>query len=71
MLARLCQDGIDLESLARCDEVKRPGQDHREKGSRTAQHRRIASLLTDMPELISDLNVPARGSAHAPGRRSR
>jgi error-prone DNA polymerase len=70
MLARLCQEGTDLESLARCDEVKRPGQDHREKGSRTAQHRRIASL-TDMPELISDLDVPARGSAHAPGRRSR
>jgi len=71
MLARLCQEGTDLESLARCDEVKRPGQDHREKGSRTAQHRRIASLLTEMPELISDLDVPARGSAHAPGRRSR
>jgi DNA-directed DNA polymerase III PolC len=71
MLARLCQEGTDLESLARCDEVKRPGQDHREKGSRTVQHRRIASLLTDMPELIGDLDVPARGSAHAPGRRSR
>jgi error-prone DNA polymerase len=71
MLARLCQEGTDLESLARCDEVRRPGQDHREKGSRTAQHRRIASLLTEMPELIGDLDVPARGSAHAPGRRSR
>jgi hypothetical protein len=50
MLARLAQDGADLESLARCDEVKRPGQDHREKGSRTVQHRRIASVLADMPE---------------------
>ncbi|MPZ57925.1 MAG: DNA polymerase III subunit alpha [Rhizobiales bacterium] len=71
LLARLAQDGTDLESLARCDEVKRPAQDHREKGARTSQQRRLASLLAEMPELISDLDVPARGSAHAPGRRGR
>jgi hypothetical protein len=26
-------------------------------------------LLTEMPELAGDLDVPARGSAHAPSRR--
>jgi hypothetical protein len=26
-------------------------------------------LLADMPELAQDLDVPARGSAHAPSRR--
>jgi error-prone DNA polymerase len=70
LLARLAE-GPALESLARCDEVKRPGQDYREKGGRGAGHRRRASLLTDMPDLISDLDVPARGSAHAPNRRAR
>jgi error-prone DNA polymerase len=70
LLARLAE-GPAVESLARCDEVKRPGQDYREKGVRSANHRRRASLLIDMPDLISDLDVPARGSAHAPNRRAR
>jgi error-prone DNA polymerase len=68
LLARLAE-GPAIESLARCDEVKRPGQDHREKGGRGVQHRRLVSLLTEMPELIGDLDVPARGTAHAPTRR--
>jgi error-prone DNA polymerase len=70
LLARLAE-GPAVESLARCDEIKRPGQDYREKGGRSADHRRLTSLLTDMPELIGDLDVPARGSAHVPNRRSR
>ncbi|MGP0089461.1 MAG: error-prone DNA polymerase [Xanthobacteraceae bacterium] len=67
LLARLAE-GPAVESLARCDEVKRPGQDQREQridGRRT----QLMHLLTEMPELAGDLDVPARGSAHAPSRR--
>jgi error-prone DNA polymerase len=70
LLKRLAE-GPPIESLARCDEVRRPGQDHREKGSRTMQQRRRAALLADVPELIGDLDVPAHGTAHAPARRGR
>jgi hypothetical protein len=27
-------------------------------------------LMKEMPELVSDLDVPARGSAHAPTRKA-
>jgi error-prone DNA polymerase len=32
---------------------------------------RLVRLMREMPELASDLDVPARGSAHAPTRRAR
>jgi error-prone DNA polymerase len=69
LLARLAE-GPAVESLARCDEVRRPGQDARGQSGKS-QHRRLMSLLDEMPDLISDLDVPARGSAHAPNRRAR
>jgi hypothetical protein len=31
---------------------------------------RLVALMREMPELVSDLDVPARGSAHAPTRRA-
>jgi error-prone DNA polymerase len=67
LLARLTQDLPPIESLARADAVKRP---HDENVDRRARGRRnpaqIAAPLLDT--LASDLDVPARGSAHAPSR---
>ncbi|MGE3159953.1 MAG: OB-fold nucleic acid binding domain-containing protein [Xanthobacteraceae bacterium] len=68
LLARLTQDLPPIESLARADAVKRP---HDENVDRRARGRRnpaqIAAPLLDT--LASDLDVPARGTAHAPSRR--
>ena len=67
LLARLTQDLPPIESLARADAVKHP---HDENVDRRARGRRnpaqIAAPLLDT--LASDLDVPARGSAHAPSR---
>jgi len=35
-----------------------------------AQNRRLLKLPREMPELAADLDVTARGSAHAPNRRT-
>ncbi len=69
-LARLADHGADIDGLARCDEVRRPIEDHREARSVGSRHNRLVALMREMPELISDLDVPARGSAHAPTRRA-
>ncbi|HKF10084.1 MAG TPA: error-prone DNA polymerase, partial [Xanthobacteraceae bacterium] len=70
LLARLTEDAPPIESLARADAVKRPHDenvDSRARGRRNPP--RIAALST-LPDLLaSDLDVPARGSAHAPARR--
>ena len=70
LLARLTEDLPPIESLARADAVKRP---HDENVDRRARGRRnpaqIAAPLLDEDTLASDLDVPARGSAHAPSRR--
>ena len=69
-LARLAEHGGDIDSLARCDEVRRPIEDQREARSLGSRHNRLVALMREMPELASDLDVPARGSAHAPNRRA-
>jgi error-prone DNA polymerase len=62
LLGRLAEEGTAIEGLARCDEVKRPGRDEREKqGPRRTP---LVGLLTEMPELFADLDVPAHGSHH-------
>jgi error-prone DNA polymerase len=62
LLGRLAEEGTTIEGLARCDEVKRPGRDEREKqGPRRTP---LVGLLTEMPELFADLDVPAHGSHH-------
>jgi DNA-directed DNA polymerase III PolC len=61
LLGRLAEEGTTIEGLARCDEVKRPGREEREK---QARHAPLVGLLTEMPELIADLDVPAHGSHH-------
>jgi error-prone DNA polymerase len=62
LLGRLAEEGTAIEGLARCDEVKRPGREEREKqGPRRTP---LVGLLTEMPELFADLDVPAHGSHH-------
>jgi len=69
-LARLAEHGGDIDGLARCDEVRRPVEDQREARSVGSRHNRLVALMREMPELASDLDVPARGSAHAPSKRA-
>jgi DNA polymerase III alpha subunit len=70
LLARLTENAPAITSLARADAVKRPHDeniDSRARGRRNAA--RIAAPA-ELPDLLaSDLDVPARGSAHAPCRR--
>jgi error-prone DNA polymerase len=62
LLGRLAEEGTTIEGLARADEVKRPGNDQRDKhGPRRTP---LVGLLTEMPELFADLDVPAHGSHH-------
>jgi error-prone DNA polymerase len=69
-LAQLAEHSGDIENLACADEVRRPAEDHREARV-IGRHRRLAQLMREMPELAGDLDVTARGSAHAPTRRAR
>ena len=71
LLARLTEDAPPIESRARADAVKRPHDenvDSRARGRRNPPRIAAPSHLPDL--LASDLDVPARGSAHAPARRS-
>ena len=69
-LTRLAAHGADIDALTRCDEVRRPIEDQREAHAAGSRHNRLGALMREMPELVSDLDVPARGSAHAPTRRA-
>jgi error-prone DNA polymerase len=69
-LAQLAEQGTDIEGLARADEVRRPIEDHREARASGGRQSRLVRLLQEMPELAGDLDVTARGSAHAPTRRA-
>jgi error-prone DNA polymerase len=69
-LARLAEHGADIDGLARCDEVRRPIEDQREARALGGRHNRLVALMREMPELAADLDVPARGSAHAPTKKA-
>jgi error-prone DNA polymerase len=69
-LARLAEHGAEIDGLARCDEVRRPVEDQREARLLGGRHNRLVKLMREMPELAGDLDVSARGSAHAPVRRA-
>jgi error-prone DNA polymerase len=71
LLGRLADHGADIDSLARCDEVRRPIEDQREAQALVGRHSRLVRLMREMPELAADLGVTAPGSAHAPSRRAR
>ena len=69
LLARLAEQGADIDSLTRADEVRRPVEDQREAHALGGRNR-LLRLLREMPELAADLDVPAPGSAHAPTRHA-
>jgi error-prone DNA polymerase len=71
LLARLAEHGAEIDGLARCDEVRRPIEDQREARLLGGRQSRLVRLMREMPELAGDLDVSARGSAHAPTRRAR
>jgi len=64
LLARLAETGTTIEGLARVDEVKRPGNDQREKEVRPGRKTALIRLLDEMPELVGDLDVQARATRH-------
>jgi DNA polymerase III alpha subunit len=71
LLARLAVDGTDIESPAHRDDARygrSDPHDPREFGGRRPP---IEVRFPQMATLASDLDVPARGSAHVPGRRQR
>jgi DNA polymerase III alpha subunit len=70
LLAQLAEHGADIDGLARCDEVRRPIEEMREARAQGGRESRLLKLMREMPELAADLDVTARGSAHAPTRRS-
>src|SRR5665811_2333664 len=69
-LAQLAEHGANIDSLARCDEVRRPIEDQREAREHGGRQSRSVRLIREMPDLASDLGVTAPGSAHAPTRRA-
>jgi error-prone DNA polymerase len=70
LLMRLTETGPEIESFARADAVKRPHDeaiDSRARGRRNPPRLAAPAQLPDV--LASNLDVPARGSAHNPARR--
>jgi len=70
LLAQLAEYSAEIDGLARCDEVRRPIEEQREARSTGNRRNRLVSLMREMPELAGDLDVSARGSAHAPTRKA-
>jgi error-prone DNA polymerase len=64
LLARLADSAATIDGLARCDEVKRPGNDQREQEVRPGRRSALIKLLDEMPELVGDLDVQARATRH-------
>jgi error-prone DNA polymerase len=70
LLARLTEDAPPIEALARADAVKRPHDENVDSRARGRRNPPRIAAPTQLPDLLaSDLDVPARGSAHAPARR--
>ncbi|MGB8103451.1 MAG: error-prone DNA polymerase [Pseudolabrys sp.] len=69
-LARLAEHGTEIDGLSRCDEVRRPIEEQREARLAGGRQNRLVRLMREMPELAGDLDVSARGSAHAPTQRA-
>jgi error-prone DNA polymerase len=70
LLARLTEDAPPIEALARADAVKRPHDENVDSRARGRRNPPRIAAPAQLPDLLaSDLDVPARGSAHAPARR--
>jgi len=70
LLARLADHGGEIEGLARCDDVRRPGN-MRDARSRDIQRPQLRSMLADVEQLASDLDVPANATRHVPSKTRR
>jgi len=70
LLGRLAEQGADIDSLVRADEVRRPVEEMREARRTGGRESRLERLIRDMPELAADLGVHAPGSAHIPLRNA-
>jgi error-prone DNA polymerase len=70
LLARLAEQGADIDSLTRADEVRRPVEEMREARRNGGRKSRLEHLIRDMLELAADLGVHAPGSAHIPLRNA-
>src|SRR5258707_2399292 len=69
LLARLTEDAPAIVSLARADAVKRPHDENIDSRARGRRNPPRIAAPAQLPDLLaSDLDVPARGSAHAPAR---
>jgi error-prone DNA polymerase len=69
LLARLAEAGTEIEGLARCDHVKHPHQDPRDKPPRSVPRPRFEIDSKTTPDLAGDLDVPARASRHVVAKR--
>jgi error-prone DNA polymerase len=70
LLRRLTENAPAIESLARADAVKRPHDENIDRRARGRRNPPRIAAPAELPDLLaSDLDVPARGSAHAPARR--
>jgi len=70
LLGRLTEHGMEIDGLARCDEVRRPVEELRKARATGGRESRLDRLMREVPELAADLDTPARGSAHAPSRKA-
>jgi error-prone DNA polymerase len=69
LLARLTADAPPIEALARADALKRPHDENIDSRARGRRNPPRIAAPAQLPDLLaSDLDVPARGSAHAPSR---
>jgi len=69
LLGRLAEAGTEIEGLARCDQVKHPHQDPRDKPPRSVPRPPFEIDSKTTPELAGDLDVPARASRHVVAKR--
>jgi error-prone DNA polymerase len=70
LLARLTEDAPPITSLARADAMKRPHDENVDSRARGRRNPPRIAAPAELPDLLaSDLDVPARGSAHTPSRR--
>ncbi len=69
LLGRLAEAGTEIEGLARCDHVKHPHQDPRDKPPRSVPRPSFEIDSKTTPELAGDLDVPARASRHVVAKR--
>jgi hypothetical protein len=65
----LTENAPAIEPLARDDAVKRPHDENIDSRARGRRNPARIAAPTDLPDLLAHLDVPARGSAHAPARR--